>query len=366
MKTQYLIPVVAILLVVSVSGCVGFDGFKSWFGPTQATVEQTPDILITTNQRTIPNPPILADSEFTVMFTLKNQDQTQSLRNVGVKLYDWGVCNPVTESGVPQFLPDSDDWYIGDGFFLRTFDEFFNLEEKVIEFNLMAPDNQRIGNIETDCPVKWEVNYTFSSRSQDDFTAISKERKREFDVSGTSWTGTNQAQYVGIGPVKMYFDFKTPMPVQSESSIQFGITVVDKGSGIYPKIEKNTMFIKVPKEWVENVDDATTACTTGFQLVGKIDASSTAPAGYTPVSGGTGSITALAVYAHVEDGYVVYTNDKDISLYNRESSEIICRFKAPDLDTAGVPEKSYFISANITDYDYRLLGSQTIHIKPSV
>ena len=150
-----------------------------------------------------------------------------------------------------------------------TFDEFFGNEEKVIEFNLKAPTNQRMGNIETDCPIRWETNYTFSAHSQDDFTLISKTRKREFDQAGEAPSVINQPQYVGIGPVKIYYDFKTPMPVQSLSSIQFGVTVVDKGSGIYPRIESNTMFIKVPKEWVENVEDATEACTTGFELIGK-------------------------------------------------------------------------------------------------
>lgn len=364
MKLQYLIPIIAIMLVLSVSGCIeGFEGLSSFFGPTQPTVEQTPDILITTNQRVIPNPPVLADSEFTVMFTLKNQDQTQDLKNVGVKLYDWGTCIPVEEDGKPNFLPDG--WKKETGYYTMDFANFFAAEEKVIEFNFMAPDNQRIGNIGTDCPIKWEVNYNLNARSQDDFTVISKERKRELDVAGSSWTGTNQPQYVGIGPIKMYFDFKTPMPVQSTSSIQFGVKVIDKGVGTYPKIAANTMFIKVPKEWVENMDDATSACTTGFQLIGK-STSGTAPGGTIPVKG-TGEITAAAIYAQVDvDGYVVYTNSVDINLYQRESSEIICRFRAPDLDTENIPEKTYTVSANITDYNYKIVGSRSVNIKPSV
>jgi len=361
-----MIPVIAIMLVIATSGCIeGFEGFSSLFGgPSQPTVEQTPDILITKDMRIFPTPPILSDSEFTVLFTLKNQDPSQSLEKVGVKLYDWGICEPIVNSGIPDFLPEPNDWLAGDGFYLLTFDEFFGNEEKVIEFNLKAPTNQRIGNIEADCPIKWETNYTFSSRSQDDFIVISKTRKRELDQASQKWSGTNQPQYVGIGPIKIYYDFKTPIPVQSLSSIQFGITVVDKGSGIYPKIEKNTMFIKVPQEWVENTEDATEACTTGFELVGQTITGSP-PSGYIPVAG-VGSVTGLATAAKLENGYVIYTNAKDINLYQRESPEIICRFKSPDLDATSIPEKSYFISANITDYNYRLVEDTLVHIKPSV
>lgn len=340
MKAQYLVPIVAIMLVLSVSGCVNFGGFSSWFGPTQPTVEQTPDILVTSNQRIIPTPPILADSEFTVMFTLRNQDQTQDLKNVGVKLYDWGTCTPVEEDSVPKFLPTG--WEKDTGFYSINFENFFAAEEKVIEFNFMAPNNQRIGNIGTDCPIKWEINYYLSARSQDDFTVISKDRKRELDVAGSSWTGTNQAQYVGIGPIKMYFDFKTPMPVQSKSSIQFGVTVVDKGVGTYTKIADHSMYIKIPEEWMTNTADPAVACTTGF----------------VPVMSGTNY--------KVEEGYALYTNSEPINMYQRETSEIICRFTAPDLDEANIPEKTYYVSANVTDYNYKLVGSMTANIKPSV
>ena len=68
----------------------------------------------------------------------------------------------------------------------------------------------------------------------------------------------------------------------------------------------------------------------------------------------------------IEDGYVVYVNTKDINLYDRETHEIICRFKAPDLDVDNIPEKTYFLMANITDYSYRLTEDQSVRIEPMV
>ncbi len=366
MNTKYFVPVIAILLVVAVSGCLeGFPGFKSFFGPTQPAVEQSPDIIITKDLKTIPTPPVTADNDFTLYFTLKNQDVSQIIKNVDVKLYNWGICTPVAV----DFLPEPELWEAKTGYYTRTFDELGPNVEQVIEWPFTAPTNQRIGNIEADCPIKWEVDYKFSSRSQDDFTTISKAKKSELDRAGQAWTGTDNPQYVGIGPIKIYYEFKTPMPVQSGSTVQFSVKVVDKGTGIYPKIDKGTMFIKVPKEWAMTVDDANASCVPNFELL-KVESTSGLTAGTHYVN----LITAMAVDAKVEDGYVIYVNNRDINLHERETSEVVCTFKAPNLDNPDgddktsdmIPEKSYFLSANITDYTYRLTQEQSIHIVPSV
>ena len=76
--------------------------------------------------------------------------------------------------------------------------------------------------------------------------------------------------------------------------------------------------------------------------------------------------TLSLMYLALENNYVIYTNIEVINLYKRETSKIICRFTAPDLDKTGTPEKSYLFSTNITGYKYRLPDEQTVHIKPSV
>ncbi len=370
MKAQYLIPVMAIVLVVFVSGCVeGFEipGFQSLFGgPTQETVEETPDIIITKDLSVIPRPPIIAGNEFTVLFTMKNQDDTQSINDVEVRLYNWGICEPLTT----EFLPDPDLWSYSGGVYQRAFDEIVPNEEQVIEWAFRAPTNERIGSIEANCPMKWELNYTFSARSNDDFTVISKERKADLARADEQWEGTDNPQYIGIGPIKIYYDFKTKMPVQSNSSIQFALQVVDKGSGIYPEIRKGTMFIKVPEQWTDNIetlDELNKSCTDKFTvLIKDYAAGMVEGTDYKPIPGQTATRAAGDKVLVIEDGYVIFQNIKDINLYKRESSEIICRFKAPDLDEINIPEQSYFFSANITDYIYRLTDEETIHIKPSV
>ena len=384
MKAQYLVPIIAIMLVISVSGCIeGFEGFTSIFGgPEQPAIEQKPDIIIMKGLSVIPTPPVMAESEFTLLFTMKNQDESVSIKDVNVKLYNWGICEPeeidIDGAAYADFLPDAEKWTTADeakdlGYYLRTFDEFVPREEKVIEWNFEAPTNARIGRIEADCPIKWEIDYTFSARSQDDFAVISETQKKQMDRAGLVWEGTDQAQYVGSGPVTIYYDFKTDMPVQSLSSIQYTLTVVDRGVGIYPKVETGTMFIKVPKEWIENVDIADKACTDTFALVEAGSGEESAPAKKevkTEETDGEGNIVEKAdiidINAAVENDYVIYNNVKPITLHQRESPEIICRFKAPDLDEINIPERTYFFSSNITDYSYRLTDEKTIHIKPTL
>lgn len=359
MKIQYLAPVVAILLIVSVSGCIDqFSGLQSLFGGTkQPTIEQTPDIIITQGMRIIPNPPLSTGDEFTLLFTLKNQDMSQPIEDVNVKLYNWGVCTPDVE----QFFPNPDDWTLADNkaSYTRTFTDIGPSVEETIEWTFETPTRERIAGIEADCPIKWEVEYNFSAISQDDFYVISKERKREFDTTDTTWQGTDQAQYVGIGPVKIYYEFETPPPVKTNSTIQFSVQVVDKGVGLYSKISNETMFIKVPADWVSGDydEDVKEACTRKFEPITLASATGTEGVDFKTI--GT-TIVAL------ENGFVIYRNIEIINVYNRQTSKTICRFTAPDLDSVGIPESSYLFSTNITDYTYRLPDETSVHIKPSV
>ena len=343
------------MLVVSISGCVGLPGFESLFGGTGPTVEQSADIITTESIRIIPNPPVLSGNEFTLMFTLKNQDAIQSVENVVVRLYNWGVCAPKLET----FLPTG--WEVDGNTYTNTFAEFGPQEEQVIELNFVAPDNSKTGNMEADCPIKWEVNYDFTAVTQDDFIVISKTRQRELDQNSIVWAGTDQAQYVGIGPIKIYFNFKTPMPVQATSTIQFSLQIEDKGTGLYSKVNAGTMELKVPKEWIDTsstFEDINKLCTSNFEVVTIKNTNGLVE--------GTDYITVKANNIKIEDGYVAYVNAKDINIYDRNSAENICNFKAPDLDAEDIPEKSYFVSATIAGYEYKIPNEQAVHIKPSV
>lgn len=342
---------------------------------TGTVIEQTPDIIITKDLNVIPNPPILAGNEFSVSFVVKNQDTTETIEPLTAKLYNWGVC---TLGDLESF-----GWTKGTSYYTKEM-TMFPQQEELIEFPFTAPENSKIGSIETDCQIKWLFEYDYNSRSQDDFTVISKDRITELSRAGEIWQGENMAQYVGAGPIKLYFNWKTPMPVQVGSSIQFSIQAIDKGVGIYSEIispdtlakiippateaEKVCptcgLYIRVPYEWVKGkyYNDVKDACTGNFVL-------NTNPAGIVGTDVEEMPIESLEdtniIQIVSKDGYVEYYNLKNIPFIKRETPEIICRFTAPDLGE-GVPERSYFVSAEITDYTYKLTGEKAVHIKPTV
>ncbi|MCD6477261.1 MAG: hypothetical protein J7K26_03865 [Candidatus Aenigmarchaeota archaeon] len=246
MNIKYLIPIFAIVSIVFVSGCIeGFDLSRMGFETSGPLSEQSADILVTKNIQTIPSSPILAGNEFSTIFELKNNDNIKTIENAQIKLFDWGACTPL----IDEFVPSG--WEKPGSYYIYTYDSLAPTQEERIEMVFKAPDNQRIGYLDADCNIKWETSYNFKAISQDDFTIISKTRLKELQRAGQSWQGTDQPQYVGIGPIKLYFDFKTPMPVQSKGSIQFSVKAVDKGSGTFATIPKGLLQIRVPEDWLE-------------------------------------------------------------------------------------------------------------------
>ena len=324
-KSLYLFLVFA---VVAVSGCVGGgDIFQGLVGGGEPEA-QTPDIIVMKSFNVVPKPPVQANNEFSIVFDVLNQNSVQSIRDANIRLFDWGACSP----DVINFLPDG---WIEDttrGTITKTFDELAPNQVERIELKFTAPDNEKIGYIPATCNVKWSVDYKFSARSSDDFTVISKTRQQELQRSGETVTAVDNPQQLGIGPVSIVFDFKTPVPVSSKGSIQFSVKAVDRGKGLFASVKAGSFYVKVPKSWTST---SSQPCTDKFSLVGE------------------------------EGGNNVWISAKDIPLIKRESQEVVCRFNAPDLDAEDIPERSYALSSNITDYMYSLQTEQSVRVEPT-
>jgi len=330
MKTQYFALAIALILVVSVSGCIeGFEGFEGIFGTSQPTVEKTPDIIVTEGIKSIPASDIFSEDTFTVTYILKNQDDLEELNDVKIILYNWGICEPQPA----DFFPDT--WIPQANYYEYTFQYMGPGQSERIEWDFKAPTNEKMSSIEVDCPIKWEIAYTYTSKSQDDFTVISKDRLSELQRAGESWSGTNQPQYVGSGPIKIYYDFRTEIPGKDSSAIQFSLTVIDKGRGLYPNIKQGSMELSVPKEWTTGLDAADLAnpCSGKFE------------------------------YKEEKEGTVIYKSKIKIPMNDRETAPILCKFRAPALT---IPEKTYNVYASINDYEYKLSAEKTVHIKPLI
>ena len=321
------IMVLSMLLILSVSGCVSNDFFKMFVGGGGGTVTQSPDIIVLENMGVIPAGSVKADTDFTVYFDIRNQGEigAPALRSVIMTLYNWGACHvtgtfqPGVWSPQPTTKPVS---------YSHLFDEIVSNQVERIEMPFKAPTLSEIGFMEADCPVDWSVSYNFNARTNDDFTVISTDRLNTLQRAGEAWKSNDQPQYVGIGPVKMYIDFKTPMPVREGNAIQFSVQAEDQGMGTYPSVKQGTFYLKVPSTWTGETN----------------------PCGEKLIESGT------------EGEYKVYRNTNlNITMINRKTPEIICQFKAPTITT---PEKSYNVYTNITGYDYVTYGSQSVHVVP--
>lgn len=342
------IVIIALLGIVAISGCTstgGQDPFTSFIQSLTGgnnVVQRTPDLIITKDMKTIPNPPVTADNDFSVLFTIENQDNISSVDNVNIMVYNWGICKVKSTGSKPDFEPDPTLWSdYPNSSYTRTFDYMAPLEEQQIEMRFTAPSNEEMGSIPQVCPIKWIIDYKFFAVTQDSFTVISKTRLNELQRSGQSWSGTIAPQEQGIGPIKITDEFTTSLPAQAKSTITFKFRISDLGAGTFTKVDKDSMYFKVPIEWTSSLTDAQRA---------------------NPCSG-AGNFTMIE--ADNGKGYTVYRNyNKEIQLTDKQSSQIICNFKAPDLDSINIPEKSYLIFFNITNYTYKLTGETSVDVAP--
>jgi len=317
------------ILVLFAAGCVNFGGTQ------QASVDTTNIITLTpASISVIPKPPLDVNTKFTVTFEIKNQEKSKTI-GADVNLFDWGVCKGVS-------LTCS-----------KTQDEtekkscHFDLvpqQTELVEIESKTPTKEEIAGIAASCPFQWRASYKFSTVSNAGFNAVSRGRLTELQRAGKEVDVPAITSNVGTGPVKPYITFKTDQNyVTASSPIQMVVQIKDQGDGSFSKVEASSLSIKVPKEWVRALNGVgiETACTDKFTLVNSesID---------------------------IEDSYpAIYRNDfKEIPLINRQTPEIVCNFQAPDLDGKNIPQKSYVVVAELSDYSYSIDGKQSVEIKP--
>ncbi len=313
-----------LVFVVLSSACIGPGGLQSIFGggPSQpTTTELPPDIITVENINVLPTPPLSADSDFSLSFEVKNQDDIQDVNNVGVWLFDWGLCSePSNIAKIGVFVP---------GFDTPSHTvNFAPLQSEPVEWRFKAPSNQLIGGLPTNCNLRFKTNYSFSAITQIDVGAISDSRLRELQRAGQT-PSFSPTQSIGRGPIKISFDFGVPLPVRAATILPVFITVEDKGSGTFSDIPTNGLTIKVPSSFV-------------------------------PVS-----CDKFAVSNETDPnfpGFTILNNTERIPMIKKKSPAVRCSFNL----TEGISlEKTYNLFANMT-YAYDLISENSVSIKPTI
>ena len=309
----------SLILVLLFSGCVGLPFDIPFFSTEGPKVKELPsDVISIHNITVLPSTSVRVKDEFSIYFELLNQDEFKDI-DVGYNLYDTGLCTP--DGGDPDISSGSTsnpDWTT-----------LSPKETRLVEWTFKAPSADDIANIKTTCPIKFKFDFSHNATSEIDVLVIEEDHLRELQRAGRSTTFTPTVN-IGRGPIKIYFDFGTSLPIRSDSSIPVYLVVQDKGTGLLRKIESGTFEITFPSDFVLSdldcpfFDDCS---------------------------------------ARDSDNNYVCTNDEDISIINKKSLEIRCAgFKTPSTLSPG-PEKTYFIKATI-DYDYYAIGSVNVEVKP--
>lgn len=305
----------SLIIILLIAGCSNLPfeiPFLSSSGPQ--VKELPPDVISINNITVLPSTSVRARDPFSVYFEVLNQEDTNEVP-VSYNLYDTGLC---TFKGGEPNVSNVGDYY--------SYGNFSPQETKLIEWTFQAPSADYIAHLSVTCPIRFKFNYTYTASSQIDVLVADSNYLSELQRAGKA-TEFSSTINVGRGPIKIYFDFGTSLPVKNNSYLPVYVKVEDKGTGILKQIDSGTFKIQFPKDFI--VEDGDDNCP----------------------------------YFHCDSSTRLCESNSDIIMVDRKSLEIRCSgIKTPN-DISPAPEKTYFINASI-DYAYYAAGEVDIEVKP--
>jgi len=347
---------IALLPIVFISGCVGSNGVFSAFNFISGEKEEIVapnDVLLIDKVNVIPDPPIYADTPFTVNFQVMNvgkvSEGDKEARNVKATLYDWGLCHPTDKNGNELKL-DYTSQVIG-------------LENKTIypggaelvEFYLKAPTNEELSRMENRCPLRFKVEYEFDAYTTSDLIVVSRERIVEASRSGETIHVT-PLKTQSRGPLKIDIDFDTTQPVSSEIIVPTIIKVEDKGSGMYEKIPPGSLILKFPAG-IEVLKEGTSFCQPSGWFE-SVDEALDRIRDTLPES----KLKEFMSKIHSPYEGTVLINTKEIPLIKGETPVIRCSLRVTD-EVKNI--KTFTIMGEIKNYVYPLYHEEYVTVKPT-
>lgn len=307
----------AVFSIVMIAGCVGGNPFQSLFGGPGEVREAPSDIIIAQNENVVPPSPVLAGDEFTVSFEVKNIDDINPVPDVGVGLYDWGLCDDsrLTAGG----------WTKTGSTYVQTLGKMGPGQSKPLDLTLIAPSAKLLGNLPGRCPVKYKVTYSFTASTSTSAEAISKTRWTDLQAAGQTPTFTPTTD-IGRGPIKIYMAPVGALPARTGSTLYVSIQVQNKGTGTYLRVPKGGLSFRAPESWT-----LADACGGDFTETGS------------------------------ETNYTIYANTRVIDLVgaDKKTYEMRCGFTMPDVQET----KDYFLFASLP-YTYDMIREIDVDVNP--
>ena len=205
-----------VLLPLFLSGCVNVPRVLQGTTGNQQ-VEAKPNNLIVIEKVDVIPSRVFYGDEFNVRVKVSyyGDPKEDEPLSVTVKLENYGICKPTTETSISQTLT----LYPG--------------ESKIFSFKLKA-EEESIEKLKVKCPIKVVVEYRATAKTVAEVKFMKKERYEELEIAGKNPTYIPRV-YQSRGPVKIYIDFLGQQPFLFEKSdsskVSFIVYAKNEGSG---------------------------------------------------------------------------------------------------------------------------------------
>jgi hypothetical protein len=320
----------ALIAIIVASGCVGQSGGG-------VTNVESQDVIIANNEPTIPASPV-AGTVFTARFTVKNQHEERTAKDVSVTIFDVGKCTLNTINGedagkVVQGEGAARTWpglMIQATGGLKHVTDFAPGQTEVIRLDLTAPTREQMQGLRSECPIRYRISYGFDAVSEVTVQAISADRIAAVEAETGARPSFARTLNIGAGPIRVFIEPKSQLPVESGQPLRLEMQIKNEGAGEFNKIEPNELILTLDPAWVAELNNGF-ACNSFYVTK---DANSE-PTG-------------------------TYLNEQAINLVQKQSNVIRCAWTAPSVAL----EKQYVIQTKLP-YSYEYFGQPiTVPISP--
>lgn len=296
--------IILLISILFISLCVGMPDILNITGTQKTKVKEQPlDVITVQNINILPKPPISDGDEFSISFDVTNLEEERDVEEVNYKLLDIGLC----------------EWISGDDKekSFTTVSPFVPKQDEFVEWTFRAPNAEDLAYINSKCPVRFKVSYSFDAISEIEVDVISTDKYNQLQQTGEFQTFVPTLS-LGRGPLRIMMEFGASLPIKANTALPIYVTIEDKGTGLYATIPNHALNITVPTGFV--LDN----CGERFEC----------------------------------SDNTCFNND-DIMMIERKSPTFRCSFTTPSTVTI---EKVYTIEA-VLDYTYDITKQVDVDIK---
>lgn len=296
--------ILVIVIITFLSGCTTIQ--LQNLIVDEKKIEKTSDILKIENIETIPKPPIFSGDPFTLYFIIKNSDEEKTIKDIKANIFDPSIFKIEKE---------------GTRCTTSTPCSLLPLDQKIIEFQLKAPEKDEIASIEITPRVSFKVSFSMESNTIYDVVVVNLEELAKYQQAGKTLE-VSRNKILSAGPMKIDVELINAEAIIAGRTGRLKFIIKNSGTGYLVDniIPKNSLKIDMSNFEVEHDMKDLFSCSNG-----------------------------------------VCTNSDDIKIIGKESAPMIFTIKAPsNIDLW----KTFTVVAKM-NYTYEIRGNKDIRVIPA-